>query len=119
MLAGPDKFSLAIYYCNGCRWLPRASWMAQELLTTFANELSEVALRPGDSGQFDIHLNEQPIWCRKEDGGFPELKLIKQRIRDHIAPDKSLGHSDKTCGPLDCDSGQRLQHDPDKDTASK
>jgi len=93
--------------------------MAQELLTTFADELAEVALRPGASGQFDIHLNEQPIWCRKEEGGFPELKPIKQRIRDHIAPDKSLGHSDKTCGPLDCDSGQRLQHDPDKDTASK
>lgn len=80
--------------------------MAQELLTTFAEELSEVALRPGASGQFDIQLNELNIWCRKEDGGFPELKTIKQRIRDHIAPEKSLGHSDKNCGPLDCDTGK-------------
>ena len=89
--------------------------MAQELLTTFADDLTEVSLRPGASGQFDIHLNGQPIWCRKDDGGFPELKLIKQRIRDYIAPDKSLGHSDKSCGPLDCDTGQ--QHT--SDTAKK
>ncbi len=105
------KAQITIYYCNGCRWLPRASWMAQELLTTFADELTEVSLRPGASGQFDILLNDQTIWCRKDDGGFPELKPIKQRIRDHIAPKKSLGHSDKTatdkpCGPLDCDAGK-------------
>jgi len=80
--------------------------MAQELLTTFAEELAGVTLRPGASGQFDIHLNEQAIWCRKSDGGFPELKTIKQRIRDVIAPLKSLGHSDNNCGPLDCDTAK-------------
>lgn len=101
-----NKPSIIIYYCNGCRWLPRASWMAQELLTTFADELAEVTLRPGASGQFDIHLNEQIIWCRKSDGGFPELKMMKQKIRDEIAPKKSLGHSDNNCGPLDCDTGK-------------
>jgi len=101
-----NKPSIIIYYCNGCRWLPRASWMAQELLTTFAEELAGVTLRPGASGQFDIHLNEQAIWCRKSDGGFPELKTIKQRIRDVIAPLKSLGHSDNNCGPLDCDTAK-------------
>ena len=79
--------------------------MAQELLTSFAEELSGVTLSPGESGQFDILLDQQGIWCRKDDGGFPELKLIKQRIRDRVAPQKALGHSDNQCGPLDCDSG--------------
>ena len=65
-----------------------------------------ITVRPGASGQFDIYLNDQRIWCRKEDGGFPELKFIKQGIRDLIAPDKSLGHSDQSCGPLDCDTGK-------------
>lgn len=124
----PDT-RITIYYCNGCRWLPRASWMAQELLTTFAEELDEVALRPGASGQFDILLNEKTLWCRKQDGGFPELKEIKQRIRDHIAPDKSLGHSDTDtdtnpninsssvpgCGPVDCDSGKATAQSAAKD----
>lgn len=102
----PGKPQVIIYYCNGCRWLPRAAWMAQELLTTFADELGGITLSPGASGQFDILLDGQQLWCRKSDGGFPEPKVIKQKIRDHIAPEKSLGHSDKPCGPLDCDTGQ-------------
>ena len=85
---------IVIHYCTGCRWLLRAGWTAQELLTTFEEELDEVALRPGDLGQFDIYLNETLIWCRKEEGGFPELKELKQRIRDIVSPEKSLGHSD-------------------------
>ena len=28
-----------IQYCTQCRWLLRAGWVAQELLTTFSEEL--------------------------------------------------------------------------------
>ena len=34
------------------------------------------------------------IWDRKVEGGFPEAKILKQKIRNHIEPDKNLGHSD-------------------------
>jgi selenoprotein W-related protein len=34
------------------------------------------------------------LWDRKEQGGFPELKQLKQRLRDVVAPEQSLGHSD-------------------------
>ena len=30
----------------------------------------------------------------RDEGRFPEMKELKQRLRDRIAPDKSLGHSD-------------------------
>lgn len=33
-----------IHYCTGCKWLLRSVWMAQEFLSTFEDELSEVAL---------------------------------------------------------------------------
>jgi selenoprotein W-related protein len=88
------KGSVAIYYCYRCRWLSRAVWMAQEILNTFELELSEVALRPGESGQFDIIVNGENIFSRKDSGHFPELKEIKQKIRDLVCPDKKLGHSD-------------------------
>ena len=39
-----------IEYCTQCRWLMRAAWMAQELLTTFEAEIGEVALVPGKGG---------------------------------------------------------------------
>ena len=89
---------IEIVYCTQCRWLLRAGWTAQELLTTFAAELGEVALVPGGSGVFEVWLNNELIWSRKEQRGFPELKELKQRVRDRIAPEKDLGHSDRLSG---------------------
>lgn len=83
-----------IHYCTGCRWLLRAAWIAQELLTTFEQELAEVALIPASGGTFDVLVDGDPVWCRKDQGCFPELKELKQRIRDRIAPARDLGHSD-------------------------
>ncbi|MCW9705678.1 SelT/SelW/SelH family protein [Fodinibius salsisoli] len=86
---------LTITYCTQCRWLFRASWMAQELLTTFQEELDEVALRPGTGGTFDVHLNGELIFSRAEQGRFPESKELKQLVRDTVNPDRDLGHSDR------------------------
>ena len=83
-----------IVYCRQCRWLMRAAWMAQELLTTFEGELGEVALIPGTGGIFEVRVDGQSVWSRKAEGRFPEAKELKQRVRDRVAPDKDLGHSD-------------------------
>jgi selenoprotein W-related protein len=83
-----------IEYCTQCRWLLRAGWTAQELLTTFHVELGEVALLPGTGGIFEIRVGEQILWSRAAEGRFPELKELKQRLRDVIAPERALGHSD-------------------------
>jgi len=85
---------IKITYCTKCRWLLRATWMMQELLVTFEDELSEVTVCPGTGGVFDIELNGKTLWSRKDKGRFPELKELKQRVRDEICPSKSLGHSD-------------------------
>ena len=110
---------LEITYCTQCRWLLRAGWTAQELLTTFPADLGEVALVPGTGGVFTVRLDDDVLWgaavrrspaarpevdaragepggCdSKEHGGFPELSRLKQLVRDRVAPDRSLGHSDK------------------------
>jgi selenoprotein W-related protein len=86
---------LEIHYCTQCRWLLRAAWMAQELLTTFEDDLGEVALIPGSGGIFELRLEGDLIFSRKEQGRFPESKELKQLVRDRIAPDRALGHSDR------------------------
>ncbi|HBN79725.1 MAG TPA: selenoprotein [Planctomycetaceae bacterium] len=95
MLLLNQEFKITINYCTQCRWLLRSAWMAQELLTTFEQELSEVALRPGTGGVFDITINGKLLWSRAEQGGFPDIKVLKQIVRDVIAPDRDLGHSEK------------------------
>lgn len=85
---------LEIEYCTQCRWLLRAGWTAQELLTTFQEELGEVALIPGSGGIFEVRVTGTVVWSRAGEGRFPELKELKQRVRDVIAPGRALGHSD-------------------------
>jgi selenoprotein W-related protein len=85
---------LEIEYCTQCRWLLRAAWTAQELLTTFVDELGEVALVPGKGGVFEVRLDGETVWSRAAEGRHPELPELKRRVRDRIAPGKSLGHSD-------------------------
>jgi selenoprotein W-related protein len=84
-----------IEYCRECRWLLRAAWMTQELLTTFENEIGEVALIPGTGGIFEVRLDGEILISRKQEGRFPGLKELKQLIRDRVAPGKPLGHSDR------------------------
>ncbi|MFQ3576159.1 MAG: SelT/SelW/SelH family protein [Cytophagales bacterium] len=90
------KYIVKIEYCPGCKWLNRASWFAQELLTTFEKELEGVTIAPAkQSGDFNIFLNEELIFSRKENGGFIDIAPLKRMLRDKIAPEKSLGHTDK------------------------
>jgi len=95
---------VAITYCTQCRWMLRAAYFAQELLSTFGTSIGEIALIPATGGIFTVYLTHKPantteaqsvlIWDRKAEGGFPETKILKQRVRNHIEPDKNLGHSD-------------------------
>ena len=85
---------VTIEYCRQCRWLLRAAWLAQELLTTFEAELAEVTLRSGTGGVFRVSVDGVEVWSRATQGRFPEAKEIKQLVRDRIAPDRDLGHSE-------------------------
>jgi selenoprotein W-related protein len=87
-----------IEYCTQCRWLLRAAWTAQELLVTFEEDLGGVTLVPGRGGVFEVRLGGETVWSRAGEGRFPELKELKQRLRDRIAPDRPLGHSDRRPG---------------------
>jgi selenoprotein W-related protein len=91
-----SKPRVEIRYCPKCGWLLRSAWMAQELLTTFTDELQEVALAPGASGEFQVHVDGRLIWCRSRDGGFPDIKQLKRMVRDEVAPGRDLGHTDQS-----------------------
>ena len=91
----PREPRIEIEYCTQCRWLLRAAWMAQELLTTFSEEIGEIALIPGTGGVFEIRIGAESVWSREKHDGFPEIKALKQLVRDRIAPEKNLGHSDR------------------------
>lgn len=84
-----------IVYCTQCQWLLRSGWYAQELLSTFGETLEEVSLVPSHGGRFEILVDGDVIWERKQDGGFPDVKTLKQRVRDRVEPQRDLGHVDR------------------------
>ena len=90
-----EKPLIEIEYCTKCRWLLRATWIAQELLSTFSVEIRGVTLIPGhEAGIFEIRCGRDVIWERGKKKGMPEIKILKQKVRDLVAPDKDLGHID-------------------------
>jgi len=90
------KPTIEIEYCPKCGWLLRAAYMAQELLTTFQEEVYGITLIPSQvAGRFQIRTGDQIIFDRKREDGFKDIKIVKQLVRDQICPDKSLGHSDR------------------------
>lgn len=69
--------------------------MAQELLTTFEAELGGITLVPGTGGIFEVRVGADLIWSRSDEGRFPDIKELKQLVRDRVAPERDLGHTDR------------------------
>lgn len=91
----PPKPTVVITYCTQCNWLLRSAWMAQELLSTFGTDLGAVTLVPSTGGAFAITMDGAEIWERRRDGGFPDVKALKTRVRDRLDPGRDLGHIDR------------------------
>lgn len=90
------KPTVSIEYCPKCGWMLRSAYMAQELLSTFTDDLHGVLLQPSEvGGSFIVKIDEKTVFDRKGEGRFPEIKELKQLVRDVVNPEKSLGHSDK------------------------
>ncbi len=89
------KPKIEITYCTRCRWLMRAGWMAQELLATFEDDVGAVTLVPNaEGGVFEVRVGGKRVWSRKTESRFPEIRELKQRVRDVVAPGRDLGHVD-------------------------
>lgn len=90
------KPQISIEYCPKCGWMLRSAYFAQELLSTFSEDIKGVSLEPSESsGTFQVRINGSLIFDRATEGRFPEIKELKQLVRDIVNPEKSLGHADR------------------------
>ena len=78
------RIEIAIIYCRMCGFLPRATWTAQELLATFAEWTTDLRLVPGGGGQFEVTVDGEPVFSRKAEGRFPEMKELREAIAKRL-----------------------------------
>lgn len=109
-----------IAYCTEHR--QRALYLAQECLRTFSEEITSLSLRS------TVNVADLQVAVIKKafDGGrsivwqngFPETKVLKQKIRNELAPTKSLGHSDHHSKQDDGNEIQNSDADMDDEEAA-
>jgi selenoprotein W-related protein len=92
MSVGPR---IEIEYCRRCRFLMRATWVAQELLSTFEAEIGEIVLRPSGGGIFEVSADGEAVATNRDGAPMPDVRDIKRAVRDRIAPGRTLGHEPK------------------------
>ncbi|EFR02956.1 selenoprotein W family protein [Nannizzia gypsea CBS 118893] len=115
---------VTITFCTQCKWMLRAAYFAQELLSTFSTALGEVSLVPGTGGVFTVTIQHASnvnftthtsvLWDRKVNGGFPETKQLKALVRDVIEPSRDLGHIDRALAKERGDDGQGQEQEQEQ-----
>ncbi|MEX0785977.1 MAG: Rdx family protein [Dehalococcoidia bacterium] len=76
-----DKPTLSIEYCTVCKFGGRAAWLAQEVLSAHEGDLAGVTLVPGRGGIFEVRIDGELLFSRKDDDRFPEPRELKDAVR--------------------------------------
>lgn len=73
---------VSIEYCAPCKFKPMAVGLAAELVESMS---ADVTLIPGDSGIFDVTVDEKIIFSKKDVGRYPELGEVSKILRQQAA----------------------------------
>lgn len=73
---------------------PRTVYISGTRLTWVSQTHIPPSATTTNSSDPQAQVQKLLLWDRKTEGGFPETKVLKQRVRDQIDPKRDLGHSD-------------------------
>ena len=72
--------SVEIAYCVPCGHLDRARSLQEEILSTYGQELDSVALATGDSGIFQVHVDDELLFDKENEEYDPDA--LVDRVGD-------------------------------------
>lgn len=73
---------ISIEYCVPCGYLPQAGELATQLLQQLRMDVEAVELVTGESGVFDVKLNDDLIYSRFDSGTFPTVREILTVVKE-------------------------------------
>lgn len=86
------KPTLAIEYCTVCKFGGRAAWLAQEVLSAYEADLAAVTLVPGRGGMFEVRIDDELVFSRRDYDRFPEPREIKDAVRAALGLEPAPRH---------------------------
>ncbi len=78
------KNILSIEYCSAWGYLGRAVALTRSVLNEHKNDISQLTLIPSSGGVFEIILNEELVFSKKELERFPEKHEAEEIIKNKI-----------------------------------
>ena len=75
---------IRIEYCTSWGYISRAVALTQTLLNEHKNNIEELTIIPSSGGVYEISLNDELLFSKKELDRFPEDDEAENIIRDKI-----------------------------------
>ena len=79
-----ENLTVEIHHCDSCGFRSRAFALAEELKKEFDIESKLVE---GETGSFNVFINDELIFSKYEEGRFPDSGEIVQKIKEYIGID--------------------------------
>lgn len=75
---------ITIEYCTSWGYVSKAVSLAQSLLGKHKSNIKSLNIVPSSGGVFEIKLNDELIFSKKELGRFPEEGEIEAKILENM-----------------------------------
>lgn len=78
------NYKISIEYCTSWGYIDRAVALASNLLGEHKNDIEKIEIVPSTGGVFEVHLNSDLLFSKKELERFPEEDEVEGIIREKI-----------------------------------
>jgi len=83
--------NISVFYCVKSKYLACASWIVQEILSTFQDDVNSATLVPSlEKGKFIVTLDNVVIWDKKERNRLPDIDELKRVVSNYFSSDVSI-----------------------------
>lgn len=78
------KKMISIEYCTSWGYISRAVALSEKLLSTYKNNLEMIQIIPSTGGVFEVKLDNELLFSKKELGRFPEDNEVEMIVLDKM-----------------------------------
>lgn len=75
---------ITIEYCTSWGYVAKAVGLSESLLKKYKNQISSLNIIPSSGGVFEVNLDNELLFSKKELGRFPEVNEIEKALQGKL-----------------------------------